>query len=93
MTREVPTTIVDVKDARTRPSRRLDRAEAGEGIVPARANRPAVRPMPVAPARPVRGHGSAPEAAPGADVILEPLPEPAWEGTARPDADVASDAP
>lgn len=81
---------VNMQDAKTRLSQLVARAEAGEEIVLARAGRPAVRLIPVAPTHPVRGYGSAPELAAWVDAILEPLPEAEltlWEGRGGPSVD------
>lgn len=86
--------IVNMQDAKTRLSQLVARAEAGEEIVLARAGRPAVRLMPIAPTYAARGFGSAPELASWVDAILEPLPKAElalWEGGDRPSADGTSD--
>jgi prevent-host-death family protein len=49
--------IVNVHDAKTHLSRLLERAEAGEEIVIARAGKPVARLLPYAPERPKRIFG------------------------------------
>ncbi len=71
--------VVNVYEAKSHLSQLLDRAEAGEEIVIARAGKPVVRLVPVRsePRRPGLAHGRVTEA------FFEPLPDDdldAWEG-------------
>jgi len=50
--------IVNVHDAKTRLSRLLERAEAGEEVVIARAGKPVARLVPYTPERPTRTFGA-----------------------------------
>ena len=73
--------IVNVHEAKTHLSRLLERANAGEEIILAKAGKPYARLMPLAPSGGRRG-GQAPDLVVGPE-FFEPLPDEelrAWEG-------------
>jgi prevent-host-death family protein len=72
-----------VHDAKTNLSKLIERAEAGEEVIIARRDRPAVRLVPVAPVATKRKFGAYRGDATVTDAFFEPLPEEelaAWEG-------------
>lgn len=74
--------VVNVHEAKTHLSRLLDRAQAGEEIIVAKAGHPVARLMPLERGAPVRRPGGLDGTVPDDD-FFEPLPEDelaAWEG-------------
>ncbi|MCY4067785.1 MAG: type II toxin-antitoxin system Phd/YefM family antitoxin [Acidimicrobiaceae bacterium] len=73
---------VNVYEAKTHLSKLIERVEAGEEIVLARAGKPCARLVPLAPAPPRKRVGLLPGLEIGPE-FFEPLPEDeidAWEG-------------
>ena len=76
-------TTYTVHDAKTHLSKLIERAEAGEEVIIARRDTPAVRLVPVAPATSKRQFGAYRGEATVTDAFFEPLPDEelaAWEG-------------
>jgi prevent-host-death family protein len=74
--------VVNVHEAKTHLSRLLDRAQAGEEIIVAKAGQPVARLMPLKREAPVRRPGGL-DGTVADDDFFEPLPEDeiaAWEG-------------
>jgi prevent-host-death family protein len=73
--------LVNVHDAKTQFSKLLERADAGQEIILAKAGKPYARMMPLAPAAPKRQRGRVKGIID--DAFFEPLPEAelkAWAG-------------
>lgn len=78
-----------VHDAKTNLSKLIERAEAGEEVIIARRDQPAVRLVPVHAKMPKRQFGAYKGQATLTDAFFEPLPEvelAAWEGDSQPPA-------
>lgn len=76
-----------VHDAKTNLSRLIEQAEAGEEVIIARGEKPAVRLVPVTAPAQGRKFGAYKGRANVGDAFFEELPEgelAAWEGGARP---------
>jgi prevent-host-death family protein len=74
--------VVNVHEAKTHLSRLLDRAQAGEEIIVAKAGKPVARLVPLERGAPVRRPGGL-DGKVAADDLFEPLPDDeiaAWEG-------------
>ena len=74
--------VVNVHEAKTHLSRLLDRAQAGEEIVLAKAGKPVARLVPLDSGSPVRRPGGLAGTV-DADDFFDPLPDDeiaAWEG-------------
>jgi prevent-host-death family protein len=75
--------VVTVHQAKTQLSRLLKRAEAGDEVVIARADKPVARLVPIASSRNTRGFGMWKGKFDVPDSFFDPLPEEelrAWEG-------------
>jgi prevent-host-death family protein len=77
-------TTVEINEAKTQLSQLIARAEAGEEIIIARGDRPVVRLIPIAKAKPKRAPGTLKDKITLPDeFFFDPLPEGetrAWEG-------------
>jgi prevent-host-death family protein len=75
--------VFTVHDAKTNLSKLIERAEAGEEVIIARGDKPAVRLVPLAPPQARRPGQFAGLAVPSDDFFFAPLPEDElkrWDG-------------
>jgi prevent-host-death family protein len=82
--------IYTVHEAKTNLSKLIERAEAGDEVIIARRDQPAVRLVPVGQSTPKRKFGAYKGDATVTDAFFDPLPDDeldAWDGdSARPNA-------
>jgi prevent-host-death family protein len=79
-------TLYNVHDAKTNLSKLIERAEAGEEVIIARRDIPAVRLVPVVASVPKRKFGACKGQATVTEAFFDPLPEEElalWEGESR----------